>query len=115
MKLTRKSNFRIVVEPRRLGDYGFIKTSDSAFGRTEEDIEKEYLQRCREIEDDIKRHVDNVDYIGIEYDTHEECSHCGLGWELSEDENDPDFPVGCPVCCDTAAAEWKASVAQCNN
>lgn len=105
-KIIRKSNFRVVVEPKGLGDYGGIRVSDSFFGRSTEEIEKEYLQRCNEIEEEIKRHVDNVGYISVEYDTEERCSHCGYRWEVSEDDNDSDFPKGTPMCCQKAIDEY---------
>lgn len=62
------------------------------------------------MEEQIKRHVDNVGYISVQYDTYEVCSHCNLTWEVSEDNRDPDFPKGCPVCCDKAIDEWEAAV-----
>lgn len=96
-KIIRKSNFRVVVEPKRLGDFGMIKISDDHFGQTPDRIEKDYMARCKEIVDQIKRHVDEVDRIDIDFDTEEFCSHCNYGWEL--DENDV------PLCCDEAIAE----------
>lgn len=105
-KIIRKSNFRVVVEPKGLGDYGSIRVSDSFFGRSEGEIEKEYLQRCNEIEREIKKHVDNVGYTFVKYDKEELCSHCGLGWEVAEDDNNPDFPKGTPVCCQKAIDEY---------
>ena len=106
MKIIRKSNFRVVVEPRRLGDYGAIRTSDT-FCRTEEQVEIDYIQRCNEIVDDIKRHVDNIGNVSIEHDTDSICSHCNLTWEISETDSDPNFQKGCPMCCNKAIEEWE--------
>lgn len=79
-----KTNFRVVVEPRGLGDFGFIKTSDAfAYGRGPEAqarIEREYEGRCKEIASEIKRHVDNVGYAGVEFDQEKVCEHCGSIW-----------------------------------
>lgn len=35
---------------------------------------------CKDIEDEIKRHVDNVGWIGIEQDVEETCEFCGYPW-----------------------------------
>lgn len=94
MKIVEKSNYRIVVEP-----------ITHIFGIS---LGVETIQRdLMEMQSEIKRHVDNVDRVYIDFDTLETCSHCGLRWELSEDDEDPDFPKGCPVCCHEAADEWK--------
>ena len=96
MKIVTKSNFRIIIEPVT-HIYG-VKLSD-----------EEQRIDLKEMEEQIKRHVDNIGYMNVEYDTNETCSHCNLTWELSEDDSDPDFPKGCPVCCNEAANEWKTN------
>lgn len=96
MKLIKKSNFRVVVEPTT-HIFGFALPEDTV------------QSNLKEIEAQIKRHIDNVEHIGIEYDKDEVCSYCNLTWEVSEDDSDPDFPKGCPVCCQDAIDEWKAS------
>jgi hypothetical protein len=98
-KIIEKSNFRVVVEPKGLGDYGGIRVSDSMFHKTKEAIEKGYFERCQEIVDDIKRHVDNAGYVNIEYDTEVKCSYCGYGWEIDPATNEPD-------CCQKAIDEF---------
>lgn len=99
-KIIKKSNFKVVVEPKRLGDYGSIRVSDSFF-RREDQIEKDYERRCMGMVDQIKRHVDEVDNAYVDYDTEEVCSHCGYEWDENED--------GEPLCCDNAIAEYKQS------
>lgn len=99
MKIIKKTNFRVVVEPRRLGDYGALRTSDTAFGRTEEQVEKDYKRRCEEIAEQITRHVDNVSSVDVDYDTDAYCSHCGYGWEVDPETKEP-------VCCNTAIEEF---------
>lgn len=103
MKIVRKSNFRVVVTPRRLGDYGSIRISDNFFGnKSDEQIEKDYLNRCKDIADQIKRHVDDVDSVEVDYDAEEPvCSHCNLDWDIDED--------GCPTCCNKAIEEFEQS------
>lgn len=106
MKQITKSNFRVVVSPRRLGDYGSIRVSDSFFGRDPKQIEKDYLSRCEEIVSQINRHVDEVGYVEIESDEQETCSFCGHEWSVSEDDKDPDWPKGTPFCCQRAIDEF---------
>lgn len=98
--LTRHSNWRVVIEPRRLGDYGYVRTSDS-FLRTEEDIAKDYRERCEGIADDVKRHVDNVAYVGVESDTESLCPYCRGAWMPEEH--------GFNGCCDEEVTLWKAA------
>lgn len=96
MKLIKKSNYRIIVEPRTR--FFGIELSEETQRRD-----------LKEMEEQIKRHVDNIGYINVECDTDETCSYCHLTWELSEDDKYPDFPKGCPVCCQDAIDEWKAA------
>lgn len=105
MKITRKTNFRVVVEPRRLGDYGYVRTSDTAFGRSIADVERDYEERCEGIAQDIKRHADNIGRVSVECDSEEQCQHCGHRWEVSVDDSDSDFPKGTPLCCQRAITE----------
>jgi hypothetical protein len=76
-----KTNFRVVVEPRALGNIGYISMSDRmACGNDLARIRREYEQRCEEIAQQIKRHVDNVASARVEYDEEPVCSHCGRDW-----------------------------------
>jgi len=93
MKLTKKDNYRIVVEPRK-----------RIFGiELSEETQKSDL---RIMEEQINRHVDNIGYMEVLYDTHHFCSHCNFEWEVSQDDNDPDFPKGTPLCCQKAIDEF---------
>ena len=62
-----KTNFRVVIYPRRIGDYGYVSVRDDFFN-TKEQVEKGYQERCEHIMDDIKRHVDYVGDIEILWD-----------------------------------------------
>ena len=88
-------NFRVVVEPRRLGNMGFVRTSDSFLYGTGPDAEKrisaEYEARCKEIADQIKRHVDEVGGISVEFDCDPVCEHCGCRWT----EESTNYNGGC--------------------
>lgn len=85
-KIIEKSKYRVVVEPKTYV-HG-IKLSS---------IESD----CKYMVDQIKRHIDNVDTVTIDYDTREVCSHCGYEWE-TDPEN------GEPICCEKAIIEFKS-------
>lgn len=105
MKTTIESNFRVTIEPRRLGDYGWAIVSDRMVS---DNIAKEYRERCEEIVADAKRHCNNVGRAYVECDTEFRCSHCGRIWDESQDDSDPEWPKGKPLCCEAAIAEWEA-------
>jgi hypothetical protein len=89
------SNFRIVVEPRGLGDLGWVRTSASfLYGNgpdAEARISKDMQDRCEEIVSQIKRHVDLISYAGVEFDQPDVCEHCGYPWG----EDQPNYNGGC--------------------
>lgn len=89
------TNFRVVVEPRGLGDLGWVRTSASFLYGTgpeaEARIAKEMQDRCEEIVSQIKRHVDQIAYAGVEFDRPDVCGHCGHAWT----ESDPNYNGGC--------------------
>ena len=100
MKKINKNNFRVVIEPRRIGDYGFCRISDNAY--SQEEKEKEYAKMCRDILDECKRHIDNVGSIYIDYDAEEICSFCGYGWDIDPETKEP-------LCCNKAIDEFNIS------
>ena len=85
-KKTEQSGFRVVIEPRRLGDLGSVSMSDSMVCRDEKDRLRQYRERCEEILDDVRRHVGNVGHAGIEFDTDHVCEHCCARWTEKDDE-----------------------------
>jgi len=91
MKVTRKHNYRVMIEPK--GYAGYMSVS-------QDDRDSYDLIQCRQIEEQVGRHVDNVYRTTIDYDVEERCSHCKHYW--SEDEN------GVPECCDTAIEEYNS-------
>ena len=106
-RIVPRDDFRVVITPRRLGDFGFMRMSDHSFSS---DIEGDYQRRCEEIAEQIRQDVANVDDVRVTWAEGEAvCSHCGLGWEVSDDEEAYEAPVGMPVCCDKAADEWQAA------
>jgi hypothetical protein len=90
-----RTNFRVVVEPRSLGNMGFVRTSDSfLYGHgpeAEKRIAAEYESRCNEIAEQIKRHVDNVGSAFVEFDQGAVCDHCGYPWS----EESTSYNGGC--------------------
>jgi len=85
-KIVGYENYRVVIEPRRLGDFGIASVSDRMICPDEERRQREYKERCQEIVSDIKRHIDNVGSVDIECDAIEECEHCGARWTESSKE-----------------------------
>lgn len=102
-----KTNFRVVIEPKGLGDFGSVGVSaEFLYGRTEEAkkrIEREEEVRANDVMADVKRHVDNVGRVYVEFDQEHVCEHCGASWT----EASPDYNGG---CCD--ADESAAEAAQ---
>lgn len=94
----RHTNHRVIIEPRRLGDYGWMRTSDRFGGIPQEQVEKEYQERCEEIADQARRHCDNVARAYVETDKEENCPHCGHAWMPDKD--------GLNQCCNTEIRAW---------
>lgn len=119
----KKDNFRVVVTPRSLTDFGGIVTSRNFFyshdAEGQKRWEREMEQRCESIAADIKRHVDSVGHVAVEYDQDHVCSHCGAHWTEKSDtfnggccaddeKNDPDYDPT-PYC-----SYGHATKAQCD-
>jgi hypothetical protein len=85
MKKTILNNFRVVITP-------------SLWAHEQKDPLRSRVA-CQNIIDDVKRHVDNISSMDIEYDTEEVCSFCGYAWDV-----DPE--TGEPLCCSEAQGEW---------
>ncbi len=86
--MSRKSvvtGWHVEVLPRRLGDFGVIRMSDNAFGYTDEQIARDYKERCEEIVREIRRHVENVGSASVIETSEARCSHCGRGWTEDSD------------------------------
>lgn len=75
-----RQNYRVSVEPRRLGDFGSVSMPDDFFCSGEEDRQRQYRSRCEEIVSEIRRHVENVDSALVECDEVAVCAHCGHDW-----------------------------------
>ncbi len=91
---TEKTNFHVVVYPG--------ETWASFPGMRRSAKEEERL--CLEIIQEIKRHVDNTGYIGVENDTEASCEFCGSGW--TEDEESLHNGGCCTEDCKAYYAEY---------
>jgi hypothetical protein len=102
----------MVVEPRRLGDFGFGIMSDSLVTR---DVQGAYQRRTDELAAELRR-LPQVAKATVEFTESVTCSHCGYPWEQLTAEDiakypdviTPDDVVGLPQCCDEAQVEWRA-------
>lgn len=89
-KLGPKDDFRIVVYPRSMTDFGSMSCGrgfvygfdDAAQARWERDM----TERCNELIADMKRHVDNFGSASVEFTQERVCEHCGSRWTESSDQ-----------------------------
>lgn len=91
-RITQKSNYRVVIEP---------KTHIYGISLSQSTVDMD----LKEIVEQVKRHVDNVHSVYIDYDKEDVCSDCGREWELDEE-------TGEPTCCDSAIAEHNEELAK---
>lgn len=89
-KAGAKDNYRIVVEPRSMTNFGSMSCGrgliyghgDDAQKHWERDME----ERCDDLIADMKRHVDNFGSAYVEFDQEHVCEHCGSSWTEPGDE-----------------------------
>ena len=80
----RKENFRVVVEPRYVRGYTNDQSGYERWAHCS-------MNQCGEIASAIKRHVDDVNSVSVEFDQSDVCEHCGNAWT----ENSRDYNGGC--------------------
>ena len=100
-----RDEFRVVVTPRDMGDFGNISIGRLSYGRTpdgQQRWERDMQSRCEEISAEIRRHVDSVQRVDVEFDQPYVCSHCGALWTEAGDSNE---------CCDEDVSEHDARAA----
>ncbi len=106
--LGRKSDFRVMVMPRGMGDFGGMSLSTRLlYGNTELEqarLERDEKERCEEIASAIKRHTDNVAWTEIVFEQERLCSHCGATWTETSDT----YNGG---CCDADEQGHEAATA----
>lgn len=116
-KLFHKIDYEVIVTPKGLGNWGSVRVSDDfLYGRDEKGrrrIEAEYESNCKDIIDQIERHVDGVHHAQVRSESEYVCEYCGFGWTedsdtynggcCAEDErNNPDYEPSYYVI------EWQA-------
>lgn len=105
MKKTIRDNYRLEVTPETWGYGTRVTDNHEAMQRLLADLAKA-----------VTRHVDGVEQTVPRWDTREECSHCGLGWEVlsakeaadPRNQQDEHSVEGEPVCCEKAIGEFRA-------
>jgi hypothetical protein len=100
MKTTITENYRVIIYPRSIGDFGWASISPQAIEPNYIKRQEMYKDKCEEIIDDVKRHVNNVGSVNIEYDSREICEFCKSDWEQDE-------VTGEPQCCVKAVKEFE--------
>ena len=71
------TEYYVKIEPRRLGNFGIVSVPDSYVSN---DIMKDYYNTCKDIVEQIKRHVDDIGWVGVMNESEEVCEFCGLAW-----------------------------------
>ncbi|WP_353265838.1 hypothetical protein [Gemmatimonas sp.] len=101
MREQKVTGYRIDVQPRGLGDFGFASVGTGLLYGHGEDARQRILrdekERCDDIAQDIRRHVDNVRRVTVEEETEAVCSFCGHAWT----EESTTYNGG---CCDADEA-----------
>lgn len=85
MKITKRENYRITVE----FDEPWLLASENEPQKRHDEL----VSRGNDVVRDIKRHIDKIGRVGVEWDTKDLCSFCGYGFEESGE------------CCGEALAE----------
>ena len=84
MRIVRKTNFRVEVEP----EAPWLLST-----KTPADQEKAWLRDTEAIAAAVRRHVDGAEHVLVRWTVEETCSHCGADWSDA------------PECCDAALSE----------
>ena len=74
-----RDDFRVEVYPRRAGDFGFCKISGVYRSEQEEE------SMCHEIAQDVRRHVDNLGEVIVQWESNLVCEFCGSDWTEPKD------------------------------
>ena len=85
-KVTSYENYRVVIYPRSLGDFGSVSMSDFSVTTDEADRQAQYRERCHQIATDVGRHISNVGIVSVEFDTMAVCTYCGAAWTEASDQ-----------------------------
>lgn len=72
-----RTNYRLEVEPKGLGDFGAIRMSDGIIEPDPERRAKRYEEACKKMAEAIKRNVEGVEHVSVMFDTEYLCGDCG--------------------------------------
>lgn len=84
-RIERVTEYWVRVDPRRLGNFGVVRVSDRRVEPDEQRRLKKYRERCEEIVEQIRRHVDNVGGVYVETEKEAVCEYCGSTWTEGEE------------------------------
>lgn len=93
-RTTVQTDFRVVIEPRRLGDFGSASVSDHAIVRDKQERQRRYRERCEQIAAEVQQRavgIQNVGHVYVQSDSEHVCEHCGAAWS----EAGADYNGGC--------------------
>lgn len=83
-----------------------IEVTPYVYGSDDHDLK---TKRCRDIEKQIRRHIDDWEDVRVEHDSRYACEFCGSTWEVISEEDagtNSDVEVGQPWCCNKAIEEF---------
>lgn len=111
--LGRKENFRVVVEPKGMGNFGFASMGVGLLYNLRDPkevkrLERDEEDRCNDIASEIKRHVDYVSSVSVEFDQDSVCEHCGSKWT----EESTTYNGGCCAADEDAEEARRSSEVQ---
>ena len=106
MKITIREDFRVEVIPITL---------NSRLSADELAVHLE--EQCREIQQQIARHVDYTRSVSVRWSSREVCGFCREPMEELTEAEMTQYPEllapgdgpGLPQCCDAAQVEWRAA------
>ena len=90
-KQRKMENWRVVIEPRSLGNLGFASMSDQVIEPDEMKRNHRYRDACDSLVREVKRHIDGVESVYVDCDTNHTCDHCGYCWS----GKNSDYNGGC--------------------
>jgi hypothetical protein len=100
MKVIRKVDIRVEIEPDIYPVYGFLREP-----LTPDEIEKKMMTEAKELLANVQRHVDNSRFAVIRYNTISACSFCGDASEWGDEV---------PECCQESVDEFNSAYSSRN-
>ena len=104
MKKLRKEDIKVVIIPEVYG------CADTLQG------DEFIIMDCNSIVEQIRRHVDDVKYVSVEFTPKYYCEFCDREWEVWTKKDELENPKdewckeGMPTCCPKAQDEYVANL-----